>query len=337
MRSVHFTVFSSFSAFIHSSLLTEVLLHSRRRMLECIVFYREKYWWLIESIVITCVSGQSSSPWIRLSIDKTRRNESPWTNNNFRFPLRSCISEDQCHIEERSEIWNANKMDVCCALETATKILLWTAKHNTGGFRLSSRMTMCYDKQKSRCCARIEWQCLRLVIDDKNRLLEQNSDEGQPIISHLVSGGLAMNDDGSLIFLIMRNVNFVCTNIDMSLPILIFLLSYVSDSDNDRVISGRELRQQDWLVAGSRNEGNGSGQLFGPGGLLVDRMDSVYVVKQGKDRVMRWLRSDATDGRSRVDQLDDRENLNVVEKCSKSFGWTDRHSIFSTRWNLLWL
>ena len=89
-------------------------------------------------------------------------------------------------------------MDVCCALETATKILLWTAKHNTGGFRLSSRMTMCYDKQKSRCCARIEWQCLRLVIDDKNRLLEQNSDEGQPIISHLVSGGLAMNDDGSL-------------------------------------------------------------------------------------------------------------------------------------------
>ena len=38
-----------------------------------------------------------------------------------------------------------------------------------------------------------------------------------------------------------------------------------------------------------------SNNCLGPGGLFVDSMGSVYVVDQGNDRVMRWLR-DAKEG-----------------------------------------
>ena len=49
------------------------------------------------------------------------------------------------------------------------------------------------------------------------------------------------------------------------------------------------------VVAGGQGYGNSVKQLFWPGGLFVDSMESVYVVDQGNDRVMRWLR-DAKEG-----------------------------------------
>ncbi|CAF1430472.1 unnamed protein product [Rotaria sordida] len=46
--------------------------------------------------------------------------------------------------------------------------------------------------------------------------------------------------------------------------------------------------KQGIVVAGGQGRGNGLTQMFGPEGVVVDQLGTVYVVDYGNARIMRW-------------------------------------------------
>ena len=141
---------------------------------------------------------------------------------------------------------------------------------------------------------------------------QQTDAHGQEIISHIISFGLAMDDEGFLYVSDCENsevrryrhgdkMGIVVAGGNgqgdglhqLNHPRHIFVdcdhSVYVSDTYNDRVIKWMKNAKEGTVVAGGHGQGNSLKHLFWPAGLFVDSMGSLYVVDEGNDRVMRWL------------------------------------------------
>ena len=183
---------------------------------------------------------------------------------------------------------------------------------------------------------------------------KHNDDEGEVIISDIISAALAIDDEGSL-YVSDWEKNQVCRYgrggrregvtvaggndqgaglNQLDRPRHLFVDAdyciYVSDTGNHRVMKWVKGAKEGVVVAGGQGEGNRLEQLRRPSGIFVDQMGSVYVADQESHRLMRWLK-DAKKGEVIVGEsgegsqnnqlnrpasisLDDRGNLYVVDR-----------------------
>ncbi len=110
------------------------------------------------------------------------------------------------------------------------------------------------------------------ICDLRNRIVRwsrQNATNGDIVISNIYCNGLAMDDKGYL---------------------------YVSDWWKYEVRQWEiGVNPTSTIVAGGNGVGNDFGQLRKPACIFVDKDYSVYVLDQGNNRVMKWMRH-ATEG-----------------------------------------
>ena len=201
-----------------------------------------------------------------------------------------------------------------------------------------------------------------IISDYRNRRVvrwflqknKQPNDDGEVILSGILSFGLAMDNEGSLyvsdwerhqvrrhgredgrngVVVAGGNGDGAALN-QLHHPLQILVGTdravYVSDSYNHRVMKWTRDAKNGMVVAGGQGQGNSLAQLSYPCGIFVDPMGSVYVADQFNHRVMRWVK-DAKKGEVIVSgnslsvqsnqfhqptsiSLDQRGNLYVVDR-----------------------
>ena len=157
-----------------------------------------------------------------------------------------------------------------------------------------------------------------LIVSDRgNRRvmrwsLRDNTQDGEVLISNIVSVGLAIDDEGSLyvsdfekhevrryrgedregVVVAGGNGRGYASN-QLNCPRHLFvdheLSLYISDRDNHRVVKWTRGAKLGLTVAGGRGQGDVPGHLNSPGGLFVDSGGAIYVVDQLHGCIIRWL------------------------------------------------
>ncbi len=155
-----------------------------------------------------------------------------------------------------------------------------------------------------------------IIADSDNRRvmrwsLENNTKNGEIIISNIDCSRLTMDKDGSLYVTdyvknevrrwkrgdqngtIVAGGNGKGNHLNQfNHPTFIFIDEdyslYVSDAGNHRVMKWLKDAKEGIVVAGGNGKGNSLTQLSHPQGVIVDQLGQIYVADGDNHRVMRW-------------------------------------------------
>jgi sugar lactone lactonase YvrE len=161
-----------------------------------------------------------------------------------------------------------------------------------------------------------------LICDRNNRRVTRwplrDGTSGQPIISDIDCGRVAMHESGYLYVsdykkhevrrwkvggtngVLVAGGNGEGNGLNqLNTPTFVFVDEnqsvYVSDLKNHRVMKWMKDAKEGIVVAGSQGQGNGLAQLSDPTGVIIDHLGAVYVCDSYNYRIMRWCRG-ATEG-----------------------------------------
>ncbi|CAF3813542.1 unnamed protein product [Rotaria sp. Silwood1] len=141
------------------------------------------------------------------------------------------------------------------------------------------------------------------------RLLKDES-QGETIISDILCGGMALDNEGSLYIVTDREERVLkwpgnqtvaggngqgsALN-QLSNPLDLFVDSdhsvYVVDFSNNRIVKWPVDAKEGIIVAGGNQAGNSTSQLDQPSSVVVDKMGTIYVLEIGNSRIVRWFKN----------------------------------------------